>query len=182
MVELAAPWEIANDLSKNGYRVLLAVQTAGGEARTSKITEITGLSNPLVNYYLKGEGKLIDQELVELVEEDELELDKGLNVPRDGYLYRLTERGRETLSAAQEEYQLTALEEGEVRRRFDDLEERMSRVEERLDQVVADVDANSEAAEENDEMIQGLGRAGKAAARRIEELEEEVAELRSRLS
>ena len=160
---------IGRDLSVKEYRVLLALHSAGGEAQMSDLTDATGMSNHLVNHYLKQEGKLIDLGLAEHVKGD---LTGG--IPRGGYTYALTEKGRKVVSLAQEDYSLTPLEEGEVRRRLEELDERLSRIEERLDQVVADVASNTEATEGNHETIQKLGRAGKAAANRIRELEKHV--------
>ncbi|WP_331232288.1 hypothetical protein [Natronorarus salvus] len=168
------PWEIAEDISRKPYRILLAIQNEGGEARTPAITEYTGYPNHIVNYYF---DQLRNADLIKRVDDGT----GGPGIPREGYLYRLQERGVETLSAAQEDYQLDPLEQGEVRRRFDDLDRRMSRVEQRLDQVVAETANYSEALDENSETIQGLGRAGKAAANRIRKLEEEIAELQTQI-
>jgi DNA-binding PadR family transcriptional regulator len=163
----AEPWEIAKEISRKPYRILLAIQAEGGGARTPEIREFTGHPNHIVNYYY---DQLMNAGLIERADEDRL----GGEIPREGYLYRLTERGRETLSAAQEEYQLDPLEEGEVRHRFDDLEDRTSRVEERLDQHAGEIAGH-------DEQITGLGRAGGEVLDRVEELEATVAELQSKL-
>lgn len=161
------PWEIASDLSRNGYRVLLALQTNGGEARTSMLREQTEMSNQLVNYYLTGDENLSDGGLVERVDEADLERGRGLNIPREGYLYRLTERGRDTLSAAHEDYAFDPLEEGEIRRRFDDLEERMGQVEQRLDRISGELTQNTEEKEK-------AGRAIKELIEDVERLQQHI--------
>ena len=160
MDEQLSPHEIAGELSKKGYRVLLAVQSNGGEATTSEVTEQISMRAQLVNYYYE---ELIDHCLLRKIEAD---APPG-QLPRKSHTYQLTERGRETLSAAHDDYGLDPLEEGEVRRRFDKFEERIDRLEQRVDQVVA-----KQADAEED--IEGIGQALKEVIEQFRELRDDV--------
>jgi DNA-binding MarR family transcriptional regulator len=166
----AEPWEIAKDLSRKQYRILLAIQSSGGEARTRNVTSTTGLPNNQVNYHY---DKLMNADLIERLDGSEETAQPG-SLPRRGYTYRLTERGREALSAAQEDYSLTPLGEGEVRRRFDDLEGRVERIEERLDQVVGDQHQQNQKLEQHDEDIEGIGKALKRLVGEFQEFRERL--------
>lgn len=122
------PWEIARDLTRKQYKTLAAVQHAGGEATTSEITSSdTDLYNTLVNSHFR---RMTDADLVKRLDPGDGE--DASKIQRVGYTYRLTDRGREVLSAAQEDYGMTSLEEGTVRRRFDRIEDRLASVEEQV--------------------------------------------------
>jgi DNA-binding MarR family transcriptional regulator len=116
------PHEIAANLSRKPHRILIAIQSRGGAAKTSAITEDTDLDGSTVNYHYKG---LMNANLIERTDDD-----PGDGIPREGYTYQITDRGKEVLKSAQEDYGLDPLEESVVRRRFDDLEARMSATEE----------------------------------------------------
>lgn len=122
------PWEIAGDLTRKQYLTLAAVRNAGGEARTADVTSSRDeLYNELVNAHFR---KMLDAGLLESPDRDGPDNDP---TPRKkGYTYRITDKGREVLSSAQEDYGLDPLEEGAVRRRFDRLEDRVGGIEDSL--------------------------------------------------
>ncbi|WP_306060022.1 hypothetical protein [Natronococcus wangiae] len=122
------PYEIAADLSRKPHKILIAIRSRGGTAKTSMITEDTDLDGGTVNYYYK---QLMRANLIERIDEN----DSGSGIPREGYTYQITERGNDVLTAAQEDYSLDPLEEGVVRRRFDDLEARVEAVEEDIQEM-----------------------------------------------
>jgi DNA-binding MarR family transcriptional regulator len=122
------PHEIGKKLSRKPHRILISIYNRGGSTKTSNITGDTGLDSPLANYHLKN---LMGADLVERTGENEYE-----SAPHEGYTYQLTERGKATLKAAQEDYNLDPIEESEVRRRFDELEERMDELESRFEKTL----------------------------------------------
>lgn len=146
------PHEIAADLSRKPHRILMAIRNRGGEAKTSVITEDTDIDGSQVNYHYKG---LMRANLIERVDEDT----NDDPIPREGYTYRITDRGKKVLSAAQEDYGMTPLEEGVVRRRLDELDGRLGAVEEALQEDIAtdgtDVDLE-ERMNELEEFVEGL--------------------------
>jgi hypothetical protein len=125
------PWEVARDLTRKRYMTLNALRNQGGEARTPAITSSSDeLYNQIVNDHLK---RMIGAELVEKI--DEGERSAGGALPKEGYKYRITDRGKKVLSEAQTNYDLTPIEEGEVRRRFDELEARVEKLERENEQL-----------------------------------------------
>ncbi|WP_114578604.1 hypothetical protein [Saliphagus sp. LR7] len=167
------PHEIAAELSRKTHRILAAIRNRGGEATTSEITSATNLDNSLVNYHYKG---LLRAEVIEKISEG----DTSQGLPREGFSYRITDRGREVLSAAQEDYDMTALEEGAVRRRFDRIEDRIGGIEDSLqarseadDQDDRDGDLEERVASlESDfeDLVEDVG----TVVERLEEVREEV--------
>ncbi|NKE37761.1 hypothetical protein GWG54_18520 [Natronococcus sp. JC468] len=131
------PSEIAQNLSNKPHRILIAIRTRGGVVPKARITEDTGLESNLINHHLQN---LMDAGLVERVDDTPPD-----EVSREGYTYQITDRGEEVLTAAQEDYNLTPIEQGEVRRRFDDIEERTSDIEARISGLA---DANQLRSEE----------------------------------
>jgi DNA-binding MarR family transcriptional regulator len=126
------PHEIAKDLSRKPHRILISIYNRGGSTKTSNITSDTGLDSPLANYHLKN---LMGAGLVERTGENEYE-----SAPHEGYTYQLTNRGKTTLKAAQEDYNLDPIEESEVRHRFDDLEARTEIIEQQNQKLIAKVE------------------------------------------
>lgn len=125
------PWEVARELTRKRYMTLNAIRNQGGEARTSEITSSSNeLYNQIVNDHLK---RMISAELVEKI--DEGERSEGGALPKEGYKYRITDRGKKVLAEAQTNYNLTPIEEGEVRRRFDELEARIEELEQENEQL-----------------------------------------------
>ncbi|WP_255171193.1 hypothetical protein [Natrononativus amylolyticus] len=123
----AEPWEIARDMTRKQYLTLAAIWNNGGEARTADVTSSSdALYNELVNNHFR---KMIAANLLEETDEDR---DRRSSPPSRGYGYRITDRGREVLSAAQEDYGMNPLEEGVVRNRLDELDGRLRAVEEEL--------------------------------------------------
>lgn len=154
------PWEIARDMTRKQYKTLAAIQNNGGEARTSEITAATDdLYGQLVNQHYK---KMTPAGLIEKVDEGQDTDRPGL--PRDGHCYRITERGQQVLSAAQEDYGIDPLEEGVVRRRFDKIEDRLDAIEQTLQK---DVKTNRSASDDV------------ASEERVTEIEEQLHELES---
>ncbi|MFC4440435.1 MULTISPECIES: hypothetical protein [Natrialbaceae] len=121
------PWEIAEEISRKPHKILIAIRHRGGDAKTSSITSDTDIDAPLANYHLKN---LMRAGLVKRHDEGD-----PASVQRDGYNYHITDRGKEVLTATQEDYNLTPIEEGEVRRRFDDLEARVEKLEQENKQL-----------------------------------------------
>lgn len=137
------PWEIAKEISRKPHRILIAIRHRGGDAKTSSITSDTDIDAPLANYHLKN---LMRAGLVKRHDETD-----PASVQRDGYTYQITDRGKEVLTAAQEDYNLTPIEEGEVRQRFNDLEARVEKLEqenEQLRSVLYDPHANYDTLDE----------------------------------
>ncbi|AGB39804.1 hypothetical protein [Natronococcus occultus] len=141
------PWEVARELTRKRYMTLDAIRNEGGEARTSGITSSSPeLYNQIVNDHLK---RMIDAELVEKI--DEGQRSPGGALPKEGYKYRITDRGKEVLAEAQTNYDLAPVEEGEVRRRFDELEARIEKLEkenEQLRSILYDPHENHDTLEE----------------------------------
>jgi DNA-binding HxlR family transcriptional regulator len=141
------PWEVARDLTRKRYMTLNAIRNQGGEARTPEITSSSDeLYNQIVNDHIK---RMINAGLVEKI--DEGERSEGGALPKEGYKYRITNRGKEVLAEAQTDYSLTPIEEGEVRRRFDELEARVEKLEkenEQLRSILYDPHENHDTLEE----------------------------------
>jgi predicted ArsR family transcriptional regulator len=142
------PHKIAKDLSRKPHRILISICNRGGSTKTSSITSDTGLGSPLANYHLKN---LMKAELVERTGENEYE-----SAPREGYTYQLTDRGKATLKAAQEDYNLDPIEESEVRRRFDDLEACTESLEQQNQKLVETVEELTEENERLEERIDNM--------------------------
>lgn len=170
------PWEIARDLTEKRYRSLATLRDLGGEART---TEVTSAAEGLYSQLLGEHYRLMDDAgLVEKI--DEGPPDDSSPLPREGYKYRITDRGRDVLSAAQEDYGMSLPEERTVRRRFDRLEERVSGIEDSLqarseagDQDGRDGDLEERVASlESDfeDLVEDVG----TVVERLEEVREEV--------
>lgn len=121
-------WEIARDLTRKQYLTLAAIRSAGGEAQTADVTSSSEeLYNELVNTHFR---KMIDAGLLESVDRDGS--DSSSAPPRKGYTYRITDRGREVHTAAQEDYGFDPLQEGAIREHFDRIEERLESVEQEV--------------------------------------------------
>ncbi|WP_114577201.1 hypothetical protein [Saliphagus sp. LR7] len=128
MDETDEPWEIARDLTQKQYKSLAALRNLNGEARTPEVTgAVEGLYAQIVNQHYQ---KMIGAGLVEKV--DEGRGDGSHPLPREGFKYRITERGREVLTAAQEDYGMSLPEERTVRKRFDRLEGRIGSLEQQV--------------------------------------------------
>ncbi|MFC4990381.1 hypothetical protein [Saliphagus infecundisoli] len=143
MDETDEPWEIARDLTQKQYKSLAALRNLGGEARTPKVTgAVEGLYAQIVNQHYQ---KMIGASLVEKV--DEGRGDGSHPLPRDGFKYRITDRGRDVLTAAQEDYGMSLPEERTVRKRFDRLEGRIGSLEQQVkgQSGSGDVDGDLEA-------------------------------------
>jgi len=137
------PWEIAKNLSPKRHKILISIRTRGGTVQKSLITQDTELDSSLINHHLR---EMMAQNLVERT-------DTGPDgeIPQDGYTYQITDRGRDVLNEAQESYELTPIEERAVRRRFDDLEARVEKLEkenEQLRSILYDPHENHDTLEE----------------------------------
>lgn len=172
----AEPWEIARDMTRKQYKTLAAIRNVGGEARTSDVTSSADeLYNELVNNHFR---KMTAADLIEAVDRDQ-DGDRS-RPPQKGYTYRITDRGRDVLSTAQEDYGMDPLEEGVVRRRLDELDGRLGAVEETLQEDVetggsgsADV-ALEERVDELESTIEGLTRDMEKVVDMVRDLEDEV--------
>jgi DNA-binding MarR family transcriptional regulator len=120
-------WEVAKNLSPKRHKILMSIRTRGGIVQKSLITQDTELDSSLINHHLR---EMMAQNLVERT-------DTGPDgkVPQEGYTYQITDVGRDVLNEAQERYELTPIEERAVRRRFDDLEARVEKLEQENEQL-----------------------------------------------
>ncbi|MDG5821578.1 MarR family transcriptional regulator [Natronococcus sp. A-GB7] len=121
------PHEIAANLSQKRHRILVSIRTRGGTAKTSEITTDTDLDSSLVNYHYK---RLMEASLIERTDKD-----RDDPMPREGFTYQITNRGKNVLSAAQEDYGMDPLGGRIVRQRLDDLEARTEKLEQENDQL-----------------------------------------------
>lgn len=124
------PYEIAGELSQKQLRIMESIRTRGGEAKTSKITDDTELDSSLANYHFK---KLMGAELLERLDEESDD-----PMPREGFTYQITHRGKEVLSEAQQSYGMDPLGERVVRQRFEDLEGRVEKLEQEKEQLTSE--------------------------------------------
>jgi DNA-binding PadR family transcriptional regulator len=145
------PYEIAKDLTRLRYKTLAALQNLDGEARTSEITSSDDdLYHQLVNEHY---SIMIPAGLIEKIDEGDPD-EPG--IPREGYKYRITDKGRAVLTAAQENYDLSPIGEGVVRRRFNDLEDELADHETRIKKLTEE---NEQLREEKDELEERFDKA-----------------------
>jgi predicted transcriptional regulator len=131
-----SPGKIARDLSNKPHRILISIQTRGGCVPKARITEDTGFESNLINHHLQN---LMDAELVRRVGDTSPD-----EVTREGYTYQITEKGEDVLTAAQEDYNLTPIEQSEVRRRLEQLEARTENLEKQNQKLVEEVEEHTE--------------------------------------